>query len=302
MPASQATEDWASPIMARLIEQWHDVRVSSQDSAPPAWSPPADSKWQRLAPHPSVGAIVGRRGGGKSALGYRLLELQRDRAACYVVGPPSLRKLLPDWIGVVQDMTDVPSNAVVLIDEAYLLLNSRDSMSRTGRSIGPMINLSRQRRLSLIFISQEARQIDVNILSQLDWVAVKEPSELSMEFERGELRRYTEKAQAELSAIRGDRRPWTWVHSEPADFSGIVKNELASFWRPALSRAFADAGPSAAKDRPLTRVGLRKGSRTPTAELKGKARDMRQADYSYSQIAHTLGVSKGTAWNWLHEG
>ena len=221
-------------------------------------------------------------------------------AVMSVIGRSGFDTLL--WIGVVQDMTDVPSDAVVLIDEAYLLLHSRDSMSRTGRSIGPMINLSRQRRLSLIFISQEARQIDVNILSQLDWVAVKEPSELSMGFERRELRRYTEKAQAEFIAIRGDRRPWTWVYSEPADFSGIVKNELASFWRPALSRAFADAGPSAAKDRPLTRVGLRKGSRTPTAELKGKARDMRQADYSYSQIAHTLGVSKGTAWNWLHEG
>ena len=249
-PTSGATEDWLSPILTRLDDELSGARFNPQESAPPAWSPPADSQWQHLAPHPSVGAIFGRRGGGKSALGYRLLELQRDRAACYVVGPPSLRKLLPDWIGVVQDMTEVPSDAVVLIDEAYLLLHSRDSMSRTGRSIGPMINLSRQRRLSLIFISQEARQIDVNILSQLDWVAVKEPSELSMEFERGELRRYTEKAQAEFSAIRGDRRPWTWVYSEPADFSGIVKNELASFWRPALSRAFADAGPTTADGRP----------------------------------------------------
>ena len=164
-----------------------------------------------------------------------------------------------------------------------------------------MINLSRQRRLSLIFISQEARQIDVNILSQLDWVAVKEPSELSMGFERRELRRYTEKAQAEFNAIRGDRRPWTWVYSEPADFSGIVKNELASFWRPALSRAFADAGPTIADGWPSARAGLRKGSRTTTAKLKAKAKDMREAEYSYSQIAHALGVSKGTAWNWLNE-
>ena len=78
-----------------------------------------------------------------------------------------------------------------------------------------MINLSRQKKLSLIFISQEARQIDVNILSQLDWVAVKEPSELSMEFERRELRKFTDKARLEFGAIRGDRRPWTWVYSEP---------------------------------------------------------------------------------------
>ena len=29
---------------------------------------------------------------------------------------------------------------------------------------------------------------------------------------------------------------------------------------------------------------------------------MREAGYSYSQIAHPLGLIKGTAWNWLHEG
>ena len=103
-----------------------------------------------------------------------------------------------------------------------------------------------------------------------------------MEFERGEFRQFTD--------------------SEPADFSGIVKNELGSFWRPALSRAFADAGPPAANRRSSSPPGLRKGSRTPTAELKAKARAMREAGYSYSQIAHTLGLSKGTAWNWLHEG
>ena len=301
-PTSQATEDWLSPILARLNQQLSSARFDSQDSALSTWSPPPDLQWQRLAPHPSVGAIVGRRGSGKSALGYRQLELQKDRAACYVVGPPSLRKLLPDWIGVVQGMADVPSDAVVLIDEAYLLLHSRDSMSRAGRSIGPLINLSRQKKLSLIFISQEARQIDVNILSQLDWVAVKEPSELSMEFERRELRRFTDKARLEFGAIRGDRRSWTWVYSEPADFSGIVKNELASFWRPALSHAFADAGPSTANQWSSSPPGLRKGRRTPAAELKARARAMREAGYSYSQIAHALGLSKGTAWNWLHEG
>lgn len=123
-----------------------------------------------------------------------------------------------------------------------------------------------------------------------------------MEFERRELRKYTEKAQAEFIANRGDRRPWTWVYSEPADFSGIVKNELASFRRPALSPAFADVGPSAANERSSTQPGLMKGERTTTSELKAKARTLSEAGYSYSQIAHALGVSKCTAWNWLDEG
>ena len=37
------------------------------------------------------------------------------------------------------------------------------------------------------------------------------------------------------------------------------------------------------------------------AELKAKARAMREAGYSYAEIAHAPGLSKGTAWNWLHE-
>ena len=104
------------------------------------------------------------------------------------------------------------ANAMVLVDEACLLLHSRDSMSRSGRAIGPLINLSRQRKLSLIFISQEARQIDINILSQLDWVALKRPSVLSMEFERRELRKFTDQARLEFGAVRGDRRLRTWVY------------------------------------------------------------------------------------------
>ena len=72
-----------------------------------------------------------------------------------------------------------------------------------------MINLSRQKKLSLFFISQEARPIDVNFLSQLHRVAVKEPSSLSVELERRELRQFTDKARAEFITIRDDRRPWT---------------------------------------------------------------------------------------------
>lgn len=39
------------------------------------------------------------------------------RAAPYVLGPTSLKSILPDWIGVVQDMRLVPHNSVALIDE-----------------------------------------------------------------------------------------------------------------------------------------------------------------------------------------
>ena len=104
------------------------------------WTPSPDSQWMAVAPHPSTILII-----GKSALGYRLLELYRDQAAPYVVGlPSSAGKLLPEWVGVMDRLEDVPSGAVVLLDEAYIQLHARDSMSRGGRDEGTIVNLSRQ--------------------------------------------------------------------------------------------------------------------------------------------------------------
>ena len=57
--------------------------------------------WLKLIHHPSVIVILGGRGKGKSALGYRLLEYLRWTASPYVVGlPENARKLLPDWVGL----------------------------------------------------------------------------------------------------------------------------------------------------------------------------------------------------------
>ena len=262
-----------------------------------SWVPDPDARWLSLAPHPSVIFVIGKRGSGKSALGYRLLELYRDQAAPYVVGlPSSARKLLPGWVGCADGLEGVPPGAVVLLDEAFIQLHARDSMSKEGRDIGTIVNLSRQRRQTLIFIVQEARQLDVNAISQADVIAVKELSEISKEFERRELRRFTDKAGAAFATLHGDKRRWTWIYSEAAGEVGLIENNLASFWRPALSHAFAGA-----HEGPQTMAQQRKGERTPREELAARAKSMRQAGHSYGQVAKTLGVAKSTAFALVNE-
>ena len=54
------------------------ITPAREFTAGPIWTPPADAKWLELAPHPSVGAIIGKRDAGKSTLGCRQLELKRD--------------------------------------------------------------------------------------------------------------------------------------------------------------------------------------------------------------------------------
>jgi hypothetical protein len=80
-----------------------------------------DAAWRHKITHPSVVMVLCKRGSGKSALGYRLLELFRYVASPYVVGvPASARRLLPDWVGIAPTLADVPQKAIALVDEAYL--------------------------------------------------------------------------------------------------------------------------------------------------------------------------------------
>ena len=305
-------------LAAATSAQMAEINIDKVTSAigtpalnPPSMIPtavyqlPSDAQWLRLAPHPSVFLLIGMRGFGKSALGYRLLELYRDVAAPYVVGlPPSARKWLPEWIGMADRLEDVPPKAVVLLDEAYIQLHARTSMSAAGRSIGPAVNLSRQRDQTLIFIVQEARQLDINVISQADVIAIKQLSEISREFERRELRKITDRARAEFSTIQGDRRKWTWVYSEKADFSGLVENQLPSFWRPALSRAFAGIGSAPSSEGSGTEFASmhRKGARTPREDLVSKAKALHEAGHSYGQIANILGIPKSSVWDLVKGG
>lgn len=68
-----------------------------------------DAEWRHKLVHPSVVLILGKRGSGKSALAYRLLELFRFGPKPYVVGlPANARSILPDWIGMVTCLEDLP--------------------------------------------------------------------------------------------------------------------------------------------------------------------------------------------------
>ena len=96
-----------------------------------------------------------------------------------------------------------------------------------GRREDGLINLSRQKEQTLLFIVQEARQLDVNIVSQIDVLVIKELSDLSRGFERPQLRAVADKARAAFAAVEKKHQEWAWVYSERANHEGLVRNELA---------------------------------------------------------------------------
>jgi hypothetical protein len=248
-------------------------------------------KWLKLIKHPSVILIIGNRGSGKSVVGYKILEYMRWQGKIYVVGlPEKARKILPDWIGCIPSLEDAPPDSIILIDESYLSLHARSSSSQHAREISNLINLSRQRGQTLIFVSQEARQIDKNIASSANIVVIKNPGILQIDFERVQFRKLLAEATKMFAAIDKDKNKWSYVYAPEAYFAGMMENSLPSFWTPSLSKAYADAKPTAE---------VRTPTKTTREERITKVRDLRKQGFSLGEIAKIQGISKSTAKNYL---
>ena len=249
--------------------------------------------WLNVIRHPSTVLILGSRGNGKSALGYKIPEYLRNRVDPYVVAlPQKARMLLPEWIGSVPSIEDIPQNSVGLIDESYTLFHSRTSSSDRARALSNQINLSRQRDQTLIFITQEARQIDKNISSSANVIIFKNPGIMQFEFERKELRKLAEEARRMFAAIADKNKPlWSYVYAPDSNFVGMIENSLPSFWTSGLSKAYADTNFVNEIKVPL---------KMPHAEKIRKAKELHGSERSYSQIAKYFGVSKSTVYNWIH--
>jgi len=249
-------------------------------------------KWLRLIHHPSIVIILGGRGRGKSALGYRQLEHLRWTASIWVVGlPKEARKYLPDWIGMATSLEDVPPKSIVLVDEAYVLYHARSSMASEAKAMSQMINLSRQREQTLIFVTQEARQIDRNIASSADVVIFKDLGILQLKFDRRELNEIASEAKEAFATLSGDKRKWAYVDSPDANFKGLVENSLPTFWSEKLSHIFATGGEAIA----------RPPKKTPLEQRREKTKELKRQGLSNGQISKIMGVSKATIKNYLED-
>ena len=92
-----------------------------------------------------------------------------------------------------------------------MLFHARRSMAPDSTAMSQLVNLSRQRDQTLVFVSQEARQVDRNIASAASVVVFKDLGMLQLEFERRELGKLAAEARQSMAGINGDRRQWAYV-------------------------------------------------------------------------------------------
>jgi len=152
-----------------------------------------------------------------------------------------------------------------------------------------VVNLSRQREQTLIFVSQEARQVDRNIASSANVVIFKDLGILQLEFDRRELGKIAVQAKQALAGVNGDKRGWSYIYAPESDFMGLVENSLPSFWSEKLGHIFATGG----------EIIARPPKKTSLEQRIDKAKQLKQQGLSLGQIAKLMGMSKATIKNYL---
>ncbi|MBI4145408.1 hypothetical protein HY493_04365 [Candidatus Woesearchaeota archaeon] len=189
----------------------------------------------RIRTASSIVLVAGRRGSGKSVLGFRLLENihAKTQRPCYVLGVK--QGVLPVWIESVEKLEDVKNGGVVLVDEGAVAFGSRDSMSKKNKELGKLLAVARHKDLTLVLITQNTGMIDKNVLNLTDTILLKEGSLLQEKMERSVMKEIYRSASKAFSAIPANERQ-QHVYVFDNDFEGVCKVSLPSFWSSKVSK------------------------------------------------------------------
>ena len=182
-----------------------------------------------------IGIVLGARGSGKTAFGIKFLENvhAKTKKKCFAIG--FHEEELPAWIKVVSDINSLHNDSFVLIDEGGILFSSRSSMSNPNKLLSELMLIARHKNISILFISQNSSNLEINILRQADFLALKPSSLLQKEFERKIIQKMYENTEEEFKRFK-DNKGLVYIYS--SNFRGFISNSLPSFWKESISKSF----------------------------------------------------------------
>ena len=201
---------------------------------------------------PSQGVVVinGHRGEGKSALGWWLAQdLQKrnkKKVAAYGM-PTEARKVFPQrgfgrgGIQYVNNLQEVSAlkPSIIICDEAAFIAHARDSMAKQNKDWLKLIAICRHKDHLLIFIHQQSRQLDVQILMDADLVLMKRPTELHVRGARNELAPEVRQAAKQFSEMRGDTRKKVYVVDYHKPEAKMLTASMPKWWTNKISKAYS---------------------------------------------------------------
>jgi len=188
-----------------------------------------------LSDKSKIGIILGARGTGKTAVGIKILEniYAKNKRKLYAIGFKN--EDMPSWIETIETIDQIKNNSTILIDEGGVLFSSRRAMTNPNKMLSDLILVSRHKNLSILFISQNSSNLDINILRQADYLILKPTSLLQEDFERKKIKNIYEETEEDFKknkSIKG----LTYIYSEI--FEGFMANPLPSFWSINISKSF----------------------------------------------------------------
>jgi len=183
----------------------------------------------------TIGIILGARGSGKSAFGMKLLENLHAISGRKIFAMGFKANELPPWIHIIDDIELIENNSYILIDEGGILFNARQGFSDANQLLSKLLLIARHKDLSIMFISQNSSNLEINAIRQADYLVMKPSSLLQLDFERKKIKEiYVEAAEdfAKYKRAKG----LTYIYSDI--FKGFVSNPLPTFWTQNISKSF----------------------------------------------------------------
>ncbi|MFA6213726.1 MAG: hypothetical protein WC717_00415 [Candidatus Micrarchaeia archaeon] len=185
----------------------------------------------------TIGLVLGARGSGKSALGMRLLENIAAKKTRQVYAMGFEQSALPAWVSCTGELGSIPNGAFVLVDEGGIAFSSRQSMSGANKLLSSLILIARHKDISVLFISQNSSNLEINAIRQSDYLLLRKPSLLQMDFERKKIGEIYSRIASGFETLPEKGRHATYVYSD--EFEGFVANRLPSFWSQKASKPFS---------------------------------------------------------------
>jgi len=236
-------------------EELEEVNEKTSDQAvqlPTAKLPQfdwVDEEWLLVLQHPRIYVIMGHRGSGKSCCAHSIAEFLHYyyNIKAYFLNvynrpvPAEKRSLLPDWMEIIDELDDAKNDSVVLVDEAYIKFHARTSVMKALEREGmdTIIELSRQKKISMVFVTQRSTKLDKNILEGTDTFIIRKVHQLQSDYERDFLRKVFHRAFEAFRKIPpSEQIKYCYVFAQTDGYEGLKRIGPPSYWTEELSHFY----------------------------------------------------------------